>query len=45
MDSRMKKARTANKGFAPVFVAWFGTHPQYDKINAKKVSYVQANKK
>jgi mRNA interferase HigB len=28
-----------------VFVIWFGTHKQYDKINAKKVSYVKANKK
>ncbi|HMI62471.1 MAG TPA: type II toxin-antitoxin system HigB family toxin [Puia sp.] len=28
-----------------VFVVWFGTHKQYDKINAKKVSYVKTNKK
>ncbi|MBN8860424.1 MAG: type II toxin-antitoxin system HigB family toxin [Sphingobacteriales bacterium] len=28
-----------------VFVIWFGTHKQYDKINAKKVSYVKTNKK
>jgi mRNA interferase HigB len=28
-----------------VFVVWFGTHKQYDKIDAKKVSYVKANKK
>jgi mRNA interferase HigB len=28
-----------------VFVVWFGTHDQYDKINAKKISYVKANKK
>ena len=28
-----------------VFVVWFGTHPQYDKIAAKKVSYVKTNKK
>lgn len=28
-----------------VFIVWFGTHPQYDKIDAKKVSYGKANKK
>lgn len=28
-----------------VFVVWFGTHPQYDKIDAKKVSYGKTNKK
>ncbi len=28
-----------------VFVVWFGTHKQYDKIDAKKVSYVKADKK
>lgn len=28
-----------------MFVLWFGTHPQYDKIDAKKVSYVKTNKK
>ena len=28
-----------------VFVLWFGTHSQYDKIDAKKVSYVKTNKK
>lgn len=28
-----------------VFVIWFGTHKQYDKIDAKKVSYVKAYKK
>jgi len=28
-----------------VFVVWFGTHKQYDKINAEKVSYGKANKK
>ncbi len=28
-----------------VFVVWFGTHKQYDKIDAKKISYVKANKK
>jgi len=28
-----------------VFVVWFGTHKQYDKITAEKVSYGKANKK
>jgi mRNA interferase HigB len=28
-----------------VFVVWFGTHQQYDKIDAKKISYVKTNKK
>ena len=28
-----------------VFIVWFGTHKQYDKINAKKVNYVKTNKK
>jgi mRNA interferase HigB len=28
-----------------VFVVWFGTHSQYDKIDAKKVSYVKTDKK
>ena len=28
-----------------VFIVWFGTHKQYDKINAKKISYVKTNKK
>ena len=28
-----------------VFVVWFGTHKEYDKIDAKKVIYVKANKK
>lgn len=28
-----------------VFVVWFGTHNEYDKINAKTVSYVKTNKK
>ena len=28
-----------------VFVVWFGTHKQYDKIDAKKVSYVKTDKK
>ena len=26
-----------------VFVVWFGTHEQYDKINAKTISYVKTN--
>jgi mRNA interferase HigB len=28
-----------------VFVVWFGTHKQYDKIDAKKISYVKTHKK
>ena len=28
-----------------VFVVWFGTHKQYDKIDAKKVEYVKTDKK
>ena len=28
-----------------VFVVWFGTHKEYDKIDSKKVSYAKANKK
>lgn len=28
-----------------VFVVWFGTHKEYDKIDAKNVSYVKADKK
>jgi mRNA interferase HigB len=28
-----------------VFVVWFGTHQQYDKIDAKKISYDKARKK
>jgi len=28
-----------------VFVVWFGTHAQYDKIDAKKVNYAKTNKK
>lgn len=28
-----------------VFIVWFGTHAQYDKIDAKKIMYVKANKK
>ncbi|MDQ8051779.1 MAG: type II toxin-antitoxin system HigB family toxin [Pedobacter sp.] len=26
-----------------VFVVWFGTHKQYDKINAKTISYAKTN--
>lgn len=26
-----------------VFVVWFGTHVQYDKIDAKTISYAKAN--
>ncbi|EOR93869.1 hypothetical protein ADIARSV_3006 [Arcticibacter svalbardensis MN12-7] len=26
-----------------VFVVWFGSHNQYDKINVKTVSYVKTN--
>ncbi|GAA3978458.1 type II toxin-antitoxin system HigB family toxin [Mucilaginibacter dorajii] len=26
-----------------IFVVWFGTHKQYDKIDAKTISYVKAN--
>jgi len=26
-----------------VFIVWFGTHKQYDKINAKTINYVKAN--
>jgi mRNA interferase HigB len=28
-----------------IFVVWFGTHKQYDKIDVKKISYDKANKK
>lgn len=28
-----------------LFVVWFGTHQQYDLIDAKKVDYVKTNKK
>ncbi len=27
------------------FIVWFGTHKEYDKIDAKNISYVKANKK
>jgi mRNA interferase HigB len=26
-----------------VFVVWFGSHKEYDKINAKTISYVKTN--
>ena len=28
-----------------VFVVWLGTHKEYDKINAKEISYVKTDKK
>lgn len=28
-----------------VFIVWFGTHKEYDKIDAKKISYVKTHKK
>jgi mRNA interferase HigB len=28
-----------------VFIVWFGTHDQYNKIDAQKISYVKTNKK
>lgn len=28
-----------------VFIVWFGTHKQYDNLDAKKISYVKAHKK
>lgn len=28
-----------------VFVAWFGSHEEYDKIDARKVSYDRTNQK
>lgn len=28
-----------------VFIVWFGTHKQYDNVDAKKVSYDKTNKK
>jgi len=28
-----------------VFIVWIGTHEEYDKINAKTISYVKTNKK
>ncbi|MFY7741175.1 MAG: type II toxin-antitoxin system HigB family toxin [Flavobacterium sp.] len=28
-----------------VFVVWFGSHKEYDKIDAKKISYVKTDKK
>ena len=26
-----------------VFVVWFGTHKQYDKVDARTINYVKAN--
>jgi mRNA interferase HigB len=26
-----------------VFIVWFGTHKQYDRINAKTIGYVKTN--
>ncbi|MET7255982.1 type II toxin-antitoxin system HigB family toxin [Dyadobacter jiangsuensis] len=28
-----------------VFIVWFGTHEEYDKIDARTISYDRANKK
>jgi len=28
-----------------VFVVWVGTHKEYDKVNAKGISYVKTDKK
>jgi mRNA interferase HigB len=28
-----------------IFIVWFGTHKQYDKIDAKKINYVETHKK
>ena len=28
-----------------VFVIWFGTHKQYDNVDAKKINYAKTNKK
>lgn len=28
-----------------VFIVWLGTHPEYDRINAKEISYVKIDKK
>lgn len=28
-----------------VFVVWFGSHDEYDKIDAKSIEYVKSNKK
>ncbi len=29
--------------FKIVFIVWFGTHKDYDKLDAKTVKYVKAN--
>lgn len=31
--------------FKILFVVWIGSHKEYDKINAKEISYVTGNKK
>ncbi len=28
-----------------VFIVWFGTHKEYDKIDVKKINYVKTHKK
>ncbi len=28
-----------------IFIVWFGTHKEYDKIDAKTISYVKTHKK
>ena len=28
-----------------VFIVWLGTHKEYDKFNAKEISYVKTDKK
>ena len=28
-----------------VFIVWFGTHQEYDRIDSKLITYVKANKK
>lgn len=28
-----------------VFIVWFGTHPEYDKIDVKNIGYAKTNKK
>lgn len=28
-----------------VFIVWFGTHKEYDNVDAKKINYVKTNKK
>ena len=40
-----KTLRASCTAFPEAEIVWFGTHKQYDKIDAKKVSYVKTNKK